>query len=73
MQQEDAFVTNRRSFDIRLADNGFGRSRTMEELHRLHKDVPFGWVALLQELFAQRACRNAAKASGKRAPVTRTA
>jgi uncharacterized Fe-S cluster-containing radical SAM superfamily protein len=73
MQQEDAFVTNRRSFDICLADKAFGRSRTMEELHRLHKDVPFGWVALLQELFTERARRNAAKASGERAPVTRTA
>jgi hypothetical protein len=32
----------------------------MEELHRLHKDVPFGWVALLQELFAERARRTTA-------------
>ena len=45
----------------------------MEELHRLHKDVPFGWVALLQDLLAERARRNAAKAIGKRTPVTRTA
>ena len=34
----------------------------MEELHRLHKDVPFGWVALLQDLFAERA-RKAAGAT----------
>jgi hypothetical protein len=25
----------------------------MEELHRLHKDVPFGWVLWLQEVFGQ--------------------
>jgi hypothetical protein len=31
----------------------------MEELHRLHKDVPFGWVLWLQELFGQ-AARKAA-------------
>ncbi len=24
----------------------------MEELHRLHKDVPFGWVLWLQQLIA---------------------
>lgn len=27
----------------------------MEELHRLHKDVPFGWVAWLHEAFTERA------------------
>lgn len=27
----------------------------MEELHRLHKDVPFGWVAWIQEALAERA------------------
>lgn len=31
----------------------------MEELHRLHKDVPFGWVVWLQEAFAERARRAA--------------
>lgn len=25
----------------------------MEELHRTHKDVPFGWVLLMQELAAK--------------------
>lgn len=25
----------------------------MEELHRLHKDVPFGWVLWLQEMLGQ--------------------
>jgi len=27
----------------------------MEELHRLHKDVPFGWFAWLQDVLARRA------------------
>jgi hypothetical protein len=36
----------------------------MEELHRLHKDVPFGWVALLQELFAERARKAAGRQRG---------
>lgn len=31
----------------------------MEELHRLHKEVPFGWVLWLQEVFGQ-AARKAA-------------
>lgn len=31
----------------------------MEELHRLHKDVPFGWLLWAQELFGQ-AARKAA-------------
>jgi hypothetical protein len=29
----------------------------MEELHRLHKEVPFGWVAMLQDYLAARASR----------------
>ncbi len=29
----------------------------MEELSRLHKDVPFGWVALLRDILAARAAR----------------
>lgn len=29
----------------------------MEELSRLHKDVPFGWVAMLQDFLAARAMR----------------
>ncbi len=29
----------------------------MEELSRLYKDVPFGWVAMLQEFLAARAAR----------------
>ncbi|MDP1599394.1 hypothetical protein [Phenylobacterium sp.] len=41
----------------------------MEELHRLHKDVPFGWVAWLQELFAERARRAAVRDT--RVPITR--
>lgn len=41
----------------------------MEELHRLHKDVPFGWVAWLQEAFTERA-RKAALRDG-RVPVAR--
>ena len=56
---------------FRLADKAFGRSEKMEELHRLHKEVPFGWVALLQELFAER--RAAGKTSVKAAPIARTA
>ena len=27
----------------------------MEELHRIHKDVPFGWFAWLQAILARRA------------------
>ena len=33
----------------------------MEELSRLHKDVPFGWVALLQDVLAARAARRRAR------------
>lgn len=33
----------------------------MEELHRLHKDVPFGWTLMLQEAMARRAARKAGK------------
>lgn len=32
----------------------------MEELHKTHKDVPFGWVLLIQELAAARRARKAA-------------
>ena len=34
----------------------------MEELHRLHKDVPFGWLLWVQELFGQRARKGAVRA-----------
>ncbi|MDP3747918.1 MAG: hypothetical protein Q8Q88_12830 [Phenylobacterium sp.] len=34
----------------------------MEELSRLHKDVPFGWAALLQDFLAARASRRRARA-----------
>ena len=34
----------------------------MEELHRLHKDVPFGWLLFVQELFGQNARKAAARA-----------
>lgn len=33
----------------------------MEELHRLHKDVPFGWVLWLQEVFGQTARKRAVR------------
>lgn len=33
----------------------------MEELHRLHKDVPFGWVVWLQEMFGERARKAAVR------------
>ena len=33
----------------------------MEELHRLHKDVPFGWLLFVQELFGQNARKAAAR------------
>lgn len=33
----------------------------MEELHRLHKDVPFGWVLWLQEVFGQAARKRAVR------------
>lgn len=33
----------------------------MEELHRLHKDVPFGWVLWLQEVFGQSARKRAVR------------
>lgn len=32
----------------------------MEELHKTHKDVSFGWVLLLQELVARRNARKRA-------------
>lgn len=31
----------------------------MEELSRLHKDVPFGWFAMLQDFLSRRAERRA--------------
>ncbi len=34
----------------------------MEELHRLHKDVPFGWLLWVQELFGQRARKDTIRA-----------
>ena len=33
----------------------------MEELHRIHKDVPFGWVLWLQEIFGQAARKGAVR------------
>lgn len=39
----------------------------MEELHRLHKDVPFGWVVWLQEVFGERARKAALRQA--RAPA----
>lgn len=39
----------------------------MEEIHRLHKDVPFGWTLMLQEALARRAARKTARAT-RRAP-----
>lgn len=33
----------------------------MEEVHRLHKDVPFGWTLMLQEALARRAARRASR------------
>lgn len=33
----------------------------MEELSRLHKDVPFGWFAMLQDFLAARAERRVRK------------
>ncbi|WP_293399220.1 hypothetical protein [Phenylobacterium sp.] len=33
----------------------------MEELHRIHKDVPFGWVLWLQEIFGQAARKRAVR------------
>lgn len=32
----------------------------MEELHKTHKDVPFGWVLLVQELAAKLRARKPA-------------
>lgn len=36
----------------------------MEELSRLHKDIPFGWVALIQDLLAARRARRARRLAG---------
>lgn len=33
----------------------------MEELHRTHKEVPFGWLALLQAFLAERRMRKGAR------------
>ncbi|WGM39447.1 hypothetical protein [Caulobacter sp. NIBR1757] len=38
----------------------------MEELSRQHKDVPYGWFALLQEFLAARAERRARKGASRR-------
>lgn len=37
----------------------------MEELQRLHKDVPFGWLLWVQELFGQRARKEAVRAQAR--------
>ncbi len=44
----------------------------MEELHRIHKDVPFGWVLWLQEVFGQGARKGAVRqgrAGPRKAPA----
>lgn len=41
----------------------------MEELHRLHKDVPFGWFAWLQDVLARR--RQAPTALARRRTLAR--
>ncbi len=33
----------------------------MEELHRIHKDVPFGWFAMVQDFLAARAATRRAR------------
>lgn len=38
----------------------------MEEIHRLHKDVPFGWMLMLQQALARRARRKAARRAAHR-------
>jgi hypothetical protein len=38
----------------------------MEDLHRTHKEVPFGWFALLQEFLEQRAERQARRIARRR-------
>ncbi len=38
----------------------------MEELNRQHKDVPFGWLAMLQEFLAARAERQAHQIARRR-------
>ncbi len=44
----------------------------MDELHRLHKDVPFGWVLWLQEVFGQGARKRAVRdgQAGGRKPAS---
>ncbi|MDO9337513.1 MAG: hypothetical protein Q7T61_14025 [Caulobacter sp.] len=38
----------------------------MEDLHRTHKEVPFGWFSLLQDFLAARARRKAYQAPRRR-------
>ncbi|MCE3288135.1 MAG: hypothetical protein K0R83_147 [Caulobacter sp.] len=38
----------------------------MEEPHRTHKEVPFGWFALLQEFLSARAERQARRIARRR-------
>ena len=44
----------------------------MEELHRLHKDVPFGWVLWLREMFGQEGRKRAIRqdVAGRRAAAS---
>ena len=44
----------------------------MEELHRLHKDVPFGWVLWLQEVFGHAGRKRAVRdqQAAKREPTS---
>jgi hypothetical protein len=46
--------------DFRLVEKGSRREAKMEELFKTHKDTPFGWVLLLQELAHARRARKAA-------------
>lgn len=41
----------------------------MEELHKTHKDVPFGWVLWLQEAMVRIRREPRHAATGRRAPA----
>jgi hypothetical protein len=46
----------------------FPREAEMEELHRTHKDVPFGWLLALQQLLGAMHCvLDALRRSSRRA------
>jgi hypothetical protein len=58
MHKAGGRVCRETAFDrYSFAGKHFLQGIAMEELHRLHKDVPFGWLLWAQQLFRRRSQR----------------